>query len=500
MQPPPDTRQPNADGYALPMREPLTKTQSGEVRGFVDEGALAFLGIPYADPPLGKLRFAAPAPPTKWAGVRDAVSYGPTAPQNEPGWTIIPEPVEPGDDYLNLNIYTPDITDSLPVLVWIHGGGFTAGCNRSPWYRGTHFARDGVVLVSIGYRLSTEGFLELEDAPSNRAILDWIAALEWVQQNIANFGGDPSNVTIAGQSAGSAACVFLLTTKRAHGLFRRAICQSGVGDAGMTAETARDLGRRVAQQLGIRPTREELGRFSPIELLDAHKALNIPQSFDRGAPQFKPFVDGDLVTQAPLTAVREGVGGGVDVIVGATTEEINAMRFRIPHEDVVQRMEEIGLGPDEQRAYMEHIGAPDLHEAVGQAMTDYIFRVPASKLLDARESATAKSYGYDFRWRSPVNHVGACHCLEIPFVFDNLDAERVKDGLHGPNPPQELASDMHRSWVQFVTEGDPRWPPYDIKRRRVAIFDDPMGLASDLMGVERELFSRKRQAPVGGAR
>jgi para-nitrobenzyl esterase len=355
------------------------------------------------------------------------------------------------------------------------------------------------VLVSIGYRLGIEGFLELDDAPSNRSILDWIAALQWVQDNIAHFGGDASNVTIAGQSAGSAACVYLLTTQRAHGLFKRAICQSGVGDAAMSADTARDLGRRVAEQLGVKATRDELARFSPTELMDAHAALGIPQSFDRGAPQFKPFVDGELVMQAPLSAVREGVGGDVDVIVGATSEEINGLRFRIPAEEVPRRMGEIGLGPEEQKLYMEHVGAKDLHEAAGQVMTDYIFRVPAAKLLDAREKATARTFGYDFRWRSPIEQVGACHCLEIPFVFDNLDAERVADGLHGGSAPQELASDMHRSWVQFVTEGDPRWPPYDLERRRVAIFDDPMGLASDLMGVERDLFSRGRRAAVGGA-
>jgi para-nitrobenzyl esterase len=475
------------------VKEPETTTQSGRIRGFVDEGALAFLGVPYADPPLGSLRFKAPAPPTKWAGVREAVTYGPTAPQNEPGVTIIPEPVEPGDDFLNLNIYTPDLNDSLPVIVWIHGGGFTAGCNRSAWYRGTRFARDGVVLVSIGYRLGVEGFLEVGGAPSNRAILDWIAALEWVQDNIASFGGDESNVTIAGQSAGSAACVYLLTTARARGLFKRAICQSGVGDASMTADTARDLGRRIAEHLGVKPTREELARFSPAELIDAHKALNIAPSFDRAAPQLKPFVDGDLVTQPPLAAVRDGVGGGVDVMAGATSEELNGLRFRIPAEEAERRFEEMGLGPDEQRAYVEHVGATDLHDALGQAMTDHIFRVPVAKLLDARANASAKTFGYDFRWRSPVSGVGACHCLDIPFAFDNLDAERVRDGLHGPDAPQELASDMHRSWVLFATEGDPRWPPYDAGRRRVAILDEPMGLASDLMGVERELFSRGRE-------
>jgi para-nitrobenzyl esterase len=228
--------------------------------------------------------------------------------------------------------------------------------------------------------------------------------------------------------------------------------------------------------------------------MDAHAALGIEQSFDRGAPQFKPFVDGDLVTAAPLTAVREGAGSDVDMIIGATSEEINGMRFRIDAGEASHRMEQMGLGAEEQSAYINHLGVADAHEAVGQAMTDYIFRLPAAKLLDARANASAKTFGYDFRWPSPMSLAGACHCMDVPFAFDNLDADRVADGLHGPNAPQDLASDMHRAWVQFVTEGDPRWPPYDIERRRVAILDSPMGLASDLMGVERELFSRQREA------
>src|SRR5688572_28087277 len=182
--------------------QPLAPTTSGTVRGFVEDDTKIFLGIPYAAPPVGEHRFLAPAPPASWDGVRDALAYGPTAPQKDPVTTIIPEPVEPGDDFLNLNVFTPDLgAADLPVFVWIHGGGFVSGCNRSPWYRGTRFTRDGVVVVTIGYRLGVEGFLEIEGAPSNRAVLDWIAALEWVQKNIAAFGGDPSKVTIGGQSA-----------------------------------------------------------------------------------------------------------------------------------------------------------------------------------------------------------------------------------------------------------------------------------------------------------
>jgi Carboxylesterase family len=189
----------------------VAKTAQGRLRGQRDGQALRFLGIPYAESPATAGRFAAPMPPRRWDGVRDALAYGATSPQPDRGITLIPEPVIAGDNELNLNVFTPDLgAADLPVLVWIHGGGFTGGCNASPWYRGGPFARDGVVLVSVNYRLGAEGFLELPDAPANRAVRDWVRALEWVRENIETFGGDPERVTIGGQSAGGAACATLL--------------------------------------------------------------------------------------------------------------------------------------------------------------------------------------------------------------------------------------------------------------------------------------------------
>lgn len=479
------------------MADLLARTTSGVARGFAEEGQLVFLGLPYAAPPVGDRRFAPPAPPEAWDGVRDALRYGPTAPQREQGWTIIPEPTESGDDYLNANVYTPDLGDArLPVLVWIHGGGFNAGCNRSPWYRGTRFARDGIVCVTVNYRLGPEAFLEMDGAPSNRAMLDWIAALRWVQDNVAAFGGDPSNVTIAGQSAGSAACVFLLAAGEARGLFRRAICQSGVADTGMTADTARDLAGKVAANLGARPVRDELARFAPADIIAAHAALDLGPTTDRAAPQFKPFVDGEVVTGPPLRAIRDGAGNDVDLVCGATRHEINALSMRIaPDDDAALRMlERYGLDPEARRRYAEHLGVEDHTTIVGQAMTDYAFRVPVAKLLDARSGARARTFGYDFRWPSPVGAVGACHCLDIPFAFDNLDAERVRDGLHGPNPPQALADLMHLAWVRFCTEGDPGWPPHEPGRRAMMAFEDESTVLDDPLAVERELFARPRPA------
>ena len=198
--------------------EPIATTKQGKVRGSTEEGTAVFLGIPYAASPVGDARFAPPAPHERWEGTRDALAYGATALQPEQEFTLIPEPTVPGDNCLNLNVFTPELgASALPVLVWIHGGGFFAGCSASPWYRGDRFARDGVVLVSINYRLGIEGFLAVEDGGVNRGVLDWLAALEWVQQNIEVFGGDPTKVTVAGQSAGGMAAAVLLSMPRARG-------------------------------------------------------------------------------------------------------------------------------------------------------------------------------------------------------------------------------------------------------------------------------------------
>ena len=195
-------------------------------------GVHSFLGVPYAASPTGADHLRAPRPPDSWDGVRRCDSYGATAPQPAQGFTIVPEPIIVGDNCLNVNVFTPDIgaAAALPVLVWIHGGAFVNGCNASPWYHGRSFARDGAVVVAVNYRLGIEGFLPLQGAPTNRAVLDWLAALEWVQDNVAAFGGDPTNVTIGGQSAGAMACATLLAVPRAVGLFGRAILMSGAAN------------------------------------------------------------------------------------------------------------------------------------------------------------------------------------------------------------------------------------------------------------------------------
>lgn len=480
------------------------RTAQGRVRGFVDDGAHAFLGLPYAAPPLGPHRFAAPAAPEGWDGVREATAFGPTAPQRDPGATIIPEPVERGDDFLNLNVYTPDPgAGGLPVLVWIHGGGFVSGCNRSPWYRGTRFARDGVVLVSIGYRLGAEGFLRVEDAPSNRAVLDWIAGLEWVRNNISSFGGDPDCVTIGGQSAGSAACLTLLTNARARGLFSRVIAMSGTSDTRMPPEAAAELARRVAEHHGVRPTREELSAIHPDVLVETAAAVAsnpfdadaIAAGFDSRAPALKPFLDGEVIAEHPYKAIAAGVGSNLPLLAGATAEELNAIgRLRIGSqgEDAAVRvLAAMGLDGERLDRYATHVGSASAADLVGQAMTDRAFRAPLAALLEDRAASGATSYAYEFRWRSPVfdGAVGACHCLDLPFVFDNLDAPQVADGMVGAGAPQDLADRMHSAWVRFIAGEEPGWPAYESERRACQAFDVSSQVVEDPWRVQRELFT-----------
>src|SRR5829696_8437568 len=227
--------------------EPTVRTTSGAVRGRNRDGVHAYLGIPYAAPPFGPRRFGAPQPPQPWDDVRDATAYGPTVPKPPyvpPYDLLLPEPVIPGEDCLNLNVWTPDPGGAgLPVFVWVHGGAFVNGSGAVPVYDGAAFARDGVVCVTVNYRLGVEGFLHFaDDGPANRGLLDQLAALRWVQDNIAAFGGDPARVTVGGESAGAMSIGCLLAMSSARGLFARAILQSGAGHHASSEPTATRIG------------------------------------------------------------------------------------------------------------------------------------------------------------------------------------------------------------------------------------------------------------------
>jgi para-nitrobenzyl esterase len=490
-------------------------TTSGAVRGVPSGPVVAFKGIPYAAPPFGDLRFAAPVPPARWDGVRDCTAYGPTAPKPpypSPVDLLLPEPVIPGEDVLNLNVWTPDpAAGGLPVLVWIHGGAFVHGSGAVPQYDGTAFARDGVVVVTVNYRLGVDGFLHFDDGgPANRGLLDQVAALEWVRDNIAAFGGDPGNVTIAGESAGAMSVTTLLSMPRAAGLFRRAVAQSGAGHHALSPATARRVAGYLAERLGVPLKRAALAEVPLADLVAAQQALSreaatAPDPARWGeitlnAMVFEPVIDGDVLPALPITALRTGAGADVDVLAGSNTDEHTL--FLVPNgladlvTDDLLRLALAGYGLDAEEAvgtYRALDPAATPGDLLVKVATDWFFRLPAIRLAEARAGAPGRTWLYEFAWPSPQfgGRLGACHALEIAFVFDTLLTEGVEP-LAGPAAPQELADAMHAAWVGFVRTGDPGWPVYDLATRPVQVFGELSAVVPDPRSAQRALWDGVR--------
>jgi para-nitrobenzyl esterase len=468
----------------------LVETKAGTVRGFWRTRSSAFLGIPFAEPPYGDLRFLAPVPVKSWSGVRDALQYGPT-PQRKAlaEVTTIPEPSIPGVDILSLNVFTPRpraanrSAELLPVLVYIHGGGYVAGSPASPWYDGVAFNRDGVVAVTVSYRLGFDGFGWLPDAPPNRGILDWLLALEWVRNNIGQFGGDPTRVTIAGQSAGGGAVMTLVTTPRARGLFTAAASISGV-PTDIPLERARQTTVRLAERLGVTPDRsgfvgvpendllaaQRVGS-EPLEELAVDDLLAVMRAMD-GSLALGPIVDGDLYPSSVEDGMRAGSGRDVPLLVGSTREEFSGLtqanRHLFEDHDIKPLLEQVGLSPEAAQRYAAALQDHHPAEAVGQYVTDVMFRRRIVDWLDLRGEAAAPTWAYDFAWRSAVSGL-AEHCLDVPFIFDLLqdpDVTRVA----GPEPPQALADRVHAAFVGFIRDQDPGWPAYR-DSQSIMVFD-----------------------------
>ncbi|MEV6073632.1 carboxylesterase family protein [Streptomyces sp. NPDC052069] len=451
---------------------PQAATAHGAVRGTLEHGVAVFRGIPYAAPPVGARRFRAPEPPEPWQGVREAVAYGPTAPKRPyapPLDALLPDPEVAGEDCLNLNVWTPSAGPAgLPVLVWIHGGSLLHGSSAVPVYDGAAFARDGVVLVSVNYRLGMEGFGVFPDAPANRGLLDQIAALEWVRDNIAAFGGDPHRVTVAGESAGAISIGALLAAPRAAGLFRRAVLQSGAPTA-LSVAAGRGTTERIAKRLGLPATAAALAAADPAELLAAQTEVTGGGSPLTGGNSFQIVVDGDLLPRDPAEALRSGASADVDLLMGTNSEEY---RLWFVPSGLVEKLGKVKLrlallkfkvSAAMARPYRANRPGATPGELLGAIATDLLLRVPLNRLADARTDAAGATYFYEFGWPSPVRRLGACHALEIGFVFDTL-AHPDTVALTGPDAPQELADAMHGAWVRFAVSGDPGWPSWDATR------------------------------------
>jgi carboxylesterase type B len=493
----------------------VVNTRYGVVRGSIAEGVSMFKGIPYAAPPFGANRLRPPQPAASWSGVRDALAYGPksTQPSYPPQVRmLLPELTLPGEDCLTLNIWSPDLGSAgLPVMVWIPGGMFEYhGTGASPWYDGSRFARDGIVCVTINYRVGAEGFLYLGDGIANLGLLDQVAALEWVRENVAAFGGNPANVTLFGESAGAMSVATLLAMPRAEGLFRRAIAQSGAAHNVTSAATALRVGRHLAEKLGVAATRLAIAAVpvdsllaTQAELRDELTAHPDPKRWGREVAAsmlpWQPVVDGDILPAPPLDRIAAGAGAGNDLMVGTNSDEHRM--FLVPGGAIDQITSQALAGavamyglPVEAtlaayRAANPVAGPGDLLAAI---QTDWCWRIPAIRLADAHAKRAASTYMYEFAWRSPQfdGRLGACHALEIPFVFDTLGNRT--ETFWGNEPPQQLADTMHAAWVGFATNGDCGWPKYDLDRRATMRFDVTSKVVDDPRSAERALWEGVR--------
>ena len=506
----------------------IGRTAAGLLEGNELDSGFSFLGVPYAEPPLGEFRFRPPQRRSPWEGLRPARAFGPTVPQAtvvELGRLFAPVH-PPGEDCLNLNVWTPELgAAGLPVLVWIHGGAFQIGSGSEPYYDGAAFARDGVVLVSINYRLGVQGFLALGEIPGsgNFGMLDQICALQWVQENISAFGGDPGNITIAGESAGGISVATLLAMPAVRGLFRRGIAQSGAAHHGIASDHAVTVTSCMAEELGLDDGGLDAWRKVPLDRLLAAEQAVASRVLARQEPRlwelamsslpmpFQPTVGTEALPVRPIEGIRSGIARGIDLMVGTTMEELAAILRTSPEVVGVGRGEDLAPGAVELMAAMcfaatatpptevvktyraSRPRATNL-ELFAAMLSASAFGVPAVRLAEAQaDHATVHAYRLD--WKSPAagGLWGAGHALDIPLVFDTCETGLGQFLTRGA-APRSLVDAVHGAWVAFATHGSPEhaglpaWPSYDTIRRATMCFETPSSVLDDPNADERRIW------------
>jgi len=486
------------------MAETVAKTKSGKLEGYQEEGLFIFKGIPYAAPPIGPRRWLPPEPVKPWKGVRPAQSYGAHAPQSpSPDLDIFKSfltvPGEASEDCLFLNIWTPGLDDGKrPVLFWIHGGGWEMGSGSQPNYDGTTLARRGdAVVVTINYRLGALGFLNLNEitggkipATGNNGRLDQDMALRWVRENIAAFGGDPENVTIFGESAGSVDCAVKMATPGTRGLFRRVINESCAAHTAQTRERAELISKLFLEILEIKPADVETIRSLPVEKLlyaATQLVVKMPAADPKlGIMHFQPVIDGNYLHEMPIEAIRKGASGDVSLLAG---NNLNETRVRLAAASLEMTEEELAatygnILPAEDASKMietfkniltergEAAAAADLYMAME---TERVIRIPTIRLLEAKRKNENPGFGYLFTRPSPVSGVGgelgACHAIEMGFVWNAYDGRFCGSGPEA----DALAAKVQDAWISFARTGDPScaslgaWPSYGGKRETMLL-------------------------------
>ncbi len=475
------------------MQTAIVKTSYGPIQGDQKETIQVFKGIPFAQPPVGERRFQAPLPPTSWQDIRSATTFGPSPIQSiDPTLEIGPT----SEDCLYLNVWTPQ-ADTLkrPVMVYIYGGSFISGSSSQAIYNGSAFAHDGnIVVVTFNYRVGAAGFLYLKDllgddytTSGNNGLLDIIAALTWVQENIARFGGDPAQVTLMGESAGAMAVATLMSMPAARGLFTRAIMESGAGQTARDACSATLVTKRLlayaqksAQELLTLPI-EEI-HTSQVQLLSG-----ISPSRD-----FGPVIDGQLLAQYPLDVIQQGQAAHIPTLIGTNHHETNlfaALDTRLTHPDKKILTQIFGSNaPAVQAAYTQTLKHTKSKAAWAETLTNYQYLIPALRLADAQADQSAPIWMYRFDWSK--NPYGAFHALEVPFVWQtheqamySLRAQlstfpQAQDVHFGPDD-LHLTDQIHAAWIAFIRNGNPNtpilppWPQYTSQQRQTMLFNTP---------------------------
>ncbi|MGN8002896.1 carboxylesterase/lipase family protein [Acidovorax sp. 22279] len=461
----------------------VTLAHGGQLRGLWEEGVRVFRGMPYAQAPRGALRFAAPLPTLPWSGVRDATAFAPMAPQLA-RTARAHAPMLGGDDCLAINVWAPTAEPGahLPIMVWVHGGGFFRGAASEPLYDGAALARRGVVVVSVQYRLGIDGFLHFEGeehaAPANRGLLDLLMALQWVRDHIHAWGGDAGRATVFGQSAGAGALACLMGMPASRGLFQRAILQSP-SVACQTLQEAAAARHAVAVLAGVEPTLAALGAAQQAAVLHAvHRLASEPalrQQHGLGGRNFfplRPVVDGRVLTAPPLEALAQQWAAqppDLQVLVGSNAQEMRLYHVpggaidRVTEAQVHAFAQDVGLSTSSAEAlrHMLPLAQQTPGEWLCALQSDYYYRMPAQRIAALAHRWARSAHGYEFTWPSPQwrGRLGAAHGVELPFVFGNLHTPTGQE-LTGPTPPAALAEALQQRWVAFARDGNPGWVPY----------------------------------------